>query len=62
MAAASRPAASTLDVMISLPLLLFAFYGMNTSLPFDRHPSTWAVLLLVSLAWVAGVYALHGSA
>ena len=42
--------------MVAIPLLLFAFYGMNVPLPFAGHSWTWLVLLVVSAAWVAGVH------
>lgn len=49
--------ASSLDWAIALPLLLFAFYGMNVRLPFADHPHTWIYLLVVSVVWVATVVA-----
>ena len=52
------PFSSRLDWMISFPLLLFAFYGMNVRLPFAEHPWTWLVLVIISVAWVVGVHVL----
>ena len=49
------PRASRLDLMVALPLLLFAFYGMNVPLPFGRSPWTWVVLVAVSVAWAVGL-------
>lgn len=55
------PRSSRLDWMIALPLLLFAFYGMNVPLPFAQHKWTWVVLVVVSVAWIAGVHWASGS-
>lgn len=49
------PRSSRLDWMIAVPLLLFAFYGMNVPLPFANHDWTWLVLVAVSVTWVAAV-------
>ena len=40
---------------VSFPMLLFAFYGMNIPLPFDRHARTWMWMLGLSVAWVVVV-------
>ena len=42
-----------LQLVLSLPLLLFAFYGMNVQLPFASHPHTWKWLVAAAVTWAA---------
>ena len=51
------PRGTRVDWMLALPLLLFGLYGTNVPLPFQHSPHAWLVLVAVSAAWIAAVWA-----
>ncbi|HSF83470.1 MAG TPA: magnesium transporter CorA family protein [Anaerolineales bacterium] len=43
---------ASITIVVSLPTIIFSFYGMNVDLPFDTHSLAFMIILLMSIALV----------
>ncbi len=43
-----------LTVFLTLPTLVFSFFGMNVTLPIaDQNPFSWMIILILALIFIA---------
>ena len=40
---------TSVTIVLSIPTIIFSFYGMNVALPFDSHPLSWLYILIGSV-------------
>jgi magnesium transporter len=45
---------ATITIVVSLPTIIFSFYGMNVNLPFAEHPLAFMLTLAVAILITAG--------
>lgn len=43
---------TNITIILTLPTLVFSFYGMNVDLPFDESPVSWLIIILISLIFI----------
>jgi magnesium transporter len=48
---------ASITIIVSLPTMIFSYYGMNVKLPLDSHPLAFlgVVFLAIAVAMVVGI-------